>query len=340
MVSRTDPDSFAQSLGGLKLVIEDRSLELPDWAIWLVWLGQWMRDQVDGDGRRVAVIRLPTRRTAAAFTTFGILMASARLHDDTLDWEALKKLPAGTRVYWRENASSTGGKSSSYSGHVLGLQLIGNQQLMAISLNSKSKSGQATRLFSKNSALGYGVTLGAITAKADAQLLGLGRVVDSLIDGFKVSWLRTPKPECLILSERTSFMADLEGLSVSVQGSASEPFNNLLSLTDAAGSTHGKTRLISPRQSNIFDTGFDVAVLDGASALLRLSDTTAKSVIALVDRVEYDEEVEQLVTAFMGYRRDEFVKAPTGGVRLPPPGFDLVVFGLDSGRGERANVTA
>ena len=337
MVSKVEPDLLAQSLGELSLHIGGLSRPLPDWASWLIWLGQWMKDQTIGDGRRVAVVRLPCRKTAAAFTTFGILLASARMHDDAIDWETLKSLPVGTRVYWREKSSSASGKSSSRSGQVLGLQLIEGQQLMVVSLNSKAKNGQATRFFSKSSALGYGITLGSITAKADAQLLGLSRVMSVLVSSFSASWLRVPKPECLVLSERINFMEDIEGLSVTVHDSISEPLDNLLSLTDSTGSTYGKTRLMSPRNSDVFDIGYEVVVLDGVSAFQRLSDTSAKSVIALVDRTEYDEVIEQLVTSLMGYRQDEFVQVPACGVRLPPPEIDVVVFGLATTHTEKTN---
>lgn len=287
-----------------------------------------MKEQAMSDGRRIAVVRLPSRRTAAAFTVFGVLLASARLHDDSLDWETLKALPAGTPVFWRERSTEKTGRSRAKSGKVLELKTYGDSQLMVVSVDTKGDRGQATHSFSKSSALGYGITLGSITAKADAQLSGLGRIVSSLTSGFKASWLRTPHPECLLLSEREHFMSDLEGLSINVCKGISEPFGTVLAPMDATGHMYGKTKLISPRIAVVPDGEIDVIVLDGAKAFQRISETTAKSIVAIVDRTEYDEEIEQIVARFMGYRRDEFVQVPCDGVRRPPDQINAVIFGL------------
>jgi hypothetical protein len=328
MMSTSELDYSSENLDVINLIFGKSSVPMPDWASWLVWLGEWMKVQTRGDGRRIAIVRLPNRSTAAAFTVFGVLLASARMHNDELDWGALKSLPLGTKVFWREKITSKEGKSRAKSGKVLGLQIYGTQEMIVVSVDSKTNDGQANHSFSKKSALNYGITLGAITAKADAQLLGLSRIVSSLFDGFKASWLRTPAPECLVLSERDSFIADLEGLTINIRDGASESFGTMLSLTDAIGHMHGKTRLVSPRLSLVPDAGYDIVILDGSAALQRMLDTSAKSVIAILDRTEYDEEVEQLVTRFMGYRRDEFIQVPVNGVRLPPEQIDLVVFGL------------
>lgn len=312
----------------LTLVAGDISSPLPDWAAWLVWLGDWMRVQAMGDGRRIAVVRLPSRKVAAAFTVFGALLAAARLHDDSLDWEALKELPADTSVFWREKSLTAKGKSVTKSGRILELMTIDNNEFVVVSVDTRSGSGQTTRSFSRSSALGYGITLGSITAKADAQLSGLGRIVRPLTSGFKDSWLRTPHPECLLLSGREHFLGDLEGVSINVCGGTVEIFSTVLALTDTTGHRYGKTRLISPRATVLLDGGFDVVVLDGAKALQRLAETTAKSAIAIVDRAEYDAESEQVVALLMGYRADEFVQVPLDGVRKPPAPIEVVVFGL------------
>lgn len=330
MVTNLGDGSSAQIIDQVNLVVGDEKFPIPDWAAWLVWLGGWMKEQAKSDGRRIAVVRLPSRRSAAAFTVFGVLLASARLHDDSLDWEALKELPAGTPVFWREKSNAESGRSRTKSGKVVGLQIIGSSQLMVVSVDTRGGNGQITHSFSKSSALGYGITLGSITAKADAQLSGLGRIVRSLTSGFKDSWLRTPHPECLLLSERENFMNDLEGLSVNVCGGTSEPFSAALAPTDATGHMYGKTKLISPRTTVVPDGGFDVIVLDGAKALQRIAETTAKSVIAIVDRAEYDAEGEQMLTRLMGYRCDEFIKIPLDGVRRRPEPIEVVVFGLPS----------
>jgi hypothetical protein len=199
---------------------------------------------------------------------------------------------------------------------------------MVVSVDSRSKNGQATHSFSKVSALSYGITLGTITAKTDAKLTGLSSVLNALAVDFKPSWLHTPNSECLLLSDKDSFLSDLDGLSINICTGIPVPFETALAVVDSGGHNYGKTKLASPRIAALQDQWFDVIVLDGAHAAQRLQDTTAKSVIAILDRTEYDEEIEQVIGRLTGYRCDEFVQVPGNGVLQPPGQIDAVVFGL------------
>lgn len=312
-------------LDGLALKIGGRTDPLPDWASWLVWLGQWMRMQVPCGGRRVAVVRLPSRRTAAAFASLGVLFASARLHDDSLDWEALKALAPGTKVFWREHV---GGRSLRCSGDVVGARVISGQDFMVVSVDGGKKSQPITRSFARRTALSHGITLGAVTAKADERLTGAARLMKAAIGGFSPGWIRSLRTDCVVVSERTTFLGDLADAWVCAGGGVSEPFVDVLSVSDSAGNTHGKTRLVSARQHGLIDAACQVTILDGAPSVLRMPDTAAASVLAILDPTEYDEEVEQVLMTFMGYASDAFVHILADGLKAPPPSAEIVVFGL------------
>jgi hypothetical protein len=328
MVAKNDVHSSTRGAIHPSLAVAGETFPMPDWASWLIWLGEWMKLQAQTEGRRVAIIRVPCRSTAAAFTVFGVLIAAARIHDDSLDWESLKSLPIGTSVYWRERSSADSGKSRAKSGKVIGLSTHGDHQLMVVSVDSRSKQGQTTRSFSKVSALSYGITLGAISAKTDAKLSALNRALQAMAVDFKPSWLLAPKFECLLLSEKDNFLSDLVGLSIDASDGIPVKFEAVLALSDSSGHSYGKTKLASPRIAAIPDQEVDVIVLDGAHASQRLPDTTAKSVIAILDRTEYDDEIEQVIGRLTGYRRDEFIQVPGGGVLQPPDQMDVVLFGL------------
>ena len=328
MVTKNDVHIPTRGLVYPSLAVGEETFPMPDWASWLIWLGEWMKLQTQTEGRRVAVIRVPCRRTAAAFTVLGVLLAAARIHDDSLDWESLKSLPVGTQVYWRERSPADSGKARAKSGKVIGLSTYGDHQLMVVSVDSRSKQGQTTHAFSKVSALSYGITLGSISAKTDAKLSGLNRVLNAMGVDFKPSWLVAPNSECLLLSEKDSFLSDLTGLSIDASDGIPVKFETALAVADSGGHSYGKTKLASPRIALIPDHWFDVVVLDGAHASQRLPDTAAKSVIAILDRTEYDDEIEQLIGRLTGYRRDEFIQVPDDGVLQPPDQIDVVLFGL------------
>lgn len=301
---------------------------VPPWTDWLIWLGQWMRAQAAYPGRRIAVVRMPTRRLGAAFIAIGAAFASARLHDDALDWEGLRSLAAGTRVFWREPVS---GKSTRRSGTVAGVRQIGSGDFMEVVVEAQGKRGErSTRLFAKPAALSYGITLGSISAVADEQLAGADRLIRAAVTDGAKGWIRSPGIECSVLTERTSFLGDLEGLSIRTGGTVEASCCDILAIADSGGRSHGKTRVVPVRTEGALEEGRSLTILDGAAAALRLSETSAPSVVVVLDHADYDDEIEQLFQTFLAYAVDEPIHAPVRGVRAPPETVESFIFGLPS----------
>lgn len=313
------------AVGVLSVVAGGRTDPLPDWAAWLVWLGQWLRLQVADEGRRVAVVRLPSRRTGAALAAVGVLFESAALHDDSLDWEALRSLAPGTHVFWRE---PSGARSVRRAGEVVGTRVMAGQELLVVAVDGGRRGQPVTCSFTRRTTLGYGVTLGAVSAKVDVRLTGAERLLKAAIGTFSPGWIRSPRIDCTIVSERTSFVADLADTSLAIGALGAEPLMDVLSVSDAGGHTYGKTRLLSPRQHGLLDAVGQVTILDGAAAVLRITDTTAASVLAVLDPAEYDEEVELVLMSLMGAASDSFVRVPANGLKAAPQGVEVFVFGL------------
>lgn len=301
---------------------------VPPWMDWLVWLGQWMRAQAALPGRRVAVVRVPSRRLGAAFIATGAAFASARLHDDTLDWEGLRSLSAGTKVFWRETVS---GKSIRRSGTVVGVRQMGDGDFLEVVTEAQGKRGErSTRLFAKSAALSYGITLGSISAAADEQLARAERLIGAAVIGGAEGWIRSPGIECSVITERTSFLADLEGLSIRVGGKVQAPCSDLLAIAESGGRSHGKTRVAPARTEGALEESGSVTILDGATSALRLGETIAPSVAVVLDHAEYDDEIEQLFKTFMGYSVDASLHPPVGAVQAPPESVESFLFGLPS----------
>lgn len=299
---------------------------VPPWIDWLIWLGQWMRAQAPLQGRRIALIRMPSRRLGAAFVAIGSALASARLHDDSLDWEGLRTLAPGTKVFWREPAS---GKAVRRSGTVAGLRRIEGGDFMEVVVEAQNKKAQqGTRLFAKSAALSYGITLGSVSAVADERLACAERVIRAAVKDGAQGWTRSPGIECSVITERSSFLSDLEGLAIRVGGKAEAFCSDVLAIAESGGRSHGKTMVVPARTDGVLDEVGAVTILDGASAALRLSDTVARSVAVLLDQAEYDEEIEQLFQTFLGYAVDAHVYPPASGVKAPPASVESFIFGL------------
>lgn len=305
----------------LSLLADGVPTSLPPWSDWLVWLGQWMRAQAALEGRRVAVVRMPSRRLGATFTAVGAVFASAKLHDDALDWEGLMGLPPGTKIFWREPAS---GKFTRRSGIVSGLRQIAGGDFMEVIVEAQ----KSTRLFAKTAALSYGITLGSVSAQADERLASAERVMRAVLKDAAQGWMRSPAIECTIVTERTSFLSDVDSLAICAGPGVVASFSDLLAITDSGGRSHGKTRVAPARSDGVLDESGSITILDGAAAAVRLGDTIARSVVVLLDQSEYDEEVEQLIQTFLGFAVDATIHSPASGVMAAPASIEAFIFGL------------
>lgn len=309
----------------LTLLTGSKLISVPRWVDWLVWLGQWMRIQAELEGRRIAVVRLPSRRLAAAFTAIGSAFASARLYDDSLDWETMQGLTPGTRVFWRDPSS---GKSKRRSGTVVGVRQIADDDFLEVVMETQQSAQRGTRLFAKSAALSYGITLGSLSAAVDERLACAERVIRAALTEAGQGWIRSPAIDCSVITERTSFLSDLEGLTISVAGTVQASCADVLAITDPGGRSHGKTRVAPARSDGVIDDYGSITILDGPAAALRMSDSIARSVVVLLDQAEYDDEMEQLFQTFLGYAVDEYVHTPASGVIRPPESVEAFIFGL------------
>lgn len=311
----------------LSLQVASKEQPLPAWADWLIWLGQWMRCQSVMDGRRVAVLRLPTRRLAGAFVGLGALFSAARLHNESLDWNALQALPKGTAVYWRQMA---GGKSTGYSGYVDSVRDIGGSLCLAIDIESPRRSKGATFFLPRATALSYGVTLGVVSNRTDVRLSAAASLLRSIIDDASLAWIRSPSADSALVTERSTFLDDLSAISLTTGRECVVPFIDALAIGDAQGRQHGKLLLVPDRAETLEDSPSGLTILDGASAASRLGRVTARSAVILLDQAEYDEEIMHSIYPFIGHSTDVGIHLPADYVAPVPEGIEVFVFGLPS----------
>jgi hypothetical protein len=305
---------------------------MPAWANWLVWLGQWMRSQTPLPGRRIAVVRLPTRRLSAAFVSLGALLMASRLHDGSLDWEALQALPKGTTVHWRENKQST---SISYTGVVGSVRDCSGSPCLALEVQIPKRAKGTTFLLPKATALFYGVTLGKVTAHADERLSAAADLVRSIVEGGSAAWIRSPAADSTLVTERASFRNEVLGLSIAVPQTRQIPLLDALTISDNPSAQHGKLQLVSPRAEPFADLEKGITILDGAAAAPRIGNSRARSLVLLLDHAEYDEDIVHTLNPFMAHSIDEGIHVPAEGVLAVPDGIEAFVLGLPRMAGQQ-----
>lgn len=319
--------------GRLSVQVAGHQQPIPDWADWLIWLGVWSRSQAAMEGRRVVVVRLPSRKLAAAFVSLGALLAASRIHDDSLDWDSLQALPSGTTVYWRE---VKGDKSTSYTGTVDSVREMGATKFLAISILTPKRHLGTMFLLPKLTALAYGVTLGLVTNRTDGQLTMAAELFKSLVDGAPHSWIRSHGADSTVVTETTSFLEDLSDLALVAGKSGAVGFEEALAISCGNNQQHGKLQLISSRSRVLQDEPAGVTVLDGANSAIFLGSARSRSIVLLLDYSEYDEETENLLSPFIGCSVDAGIHVPPKGVSSPPSGVNVFVFGLPGHIGESA----
>lgn len=298
---------------------------MPAWAEWMIWLGAWVRCQAAMDGRRVAIVRIPSRRLAAAFVSLGALLAASRIHDESMDWDALQALPHGTTLHWRE---IKGGRTTNYTGTVDSEREIAGSKCLAISIVSPKRHLGSMFFLPKSTALAYGVTLGLVTNRTDEQLTAAARLYRSIVDGAPQSWIRSHGADCTVVTERTSFLEDLSDLALVVGNTDAVTFEDALIISSISNQQHGKLQLVASRSRTIQDRPAGVTVLDGANSAIFLGNVRSRSVVLLLECSEYDEELVHLISPFVGGSINEGIHVPPNGVMTPPDGIEVFIFGL------------
>lgn len=309
----------------LSLRIAENLIPLPVWSDWLVWLGAWLRSQAEMSGRRVAIVRLPSRRLSAAFVGLGAILAAMRTHDDALDWESLQALPIGTTVHWRV---AKGDKTTGFAGTVRSVEVVAGVKCLAISVTKPLRNAGTTFFLPKSTALNYGVTLGTVTARTDHQHVASASLFRSVVDGASQTWIRSHGVDSLIVTERSSFLDDLSELVLSTDQNSNVPFADALTLSSSENKQHGKLQLVSNRSELANENQIGLTVLDGPVAAMNLPRSKAQSVVVLLDHAEYDEEFVHLMSPFFGNAIDAGVHIPPDGVVALPKGVEIFVFGL------------
>ncbi|MEN5067373.1 hypothetical protein [Achromobacter aegrifaciens] len=159
-------------------------------------------------------------------------------------------------------------------------------------------------------------------------------LLNEVVDGSSATWIRSPLADSTLVTERSSFLADLDGVFLVAASPSGMALRDVLALSDPEGMQHGKLRLIPVRNHGSQDIPGGVTILDGARAISRLGQFSARSIVVLLDRADYDEEVVNDLNRFLAHSIDEGVhmNACAEGLIAPPPSIDVFAFALPDDR--------
>jgi hypothetical protein len=251
------------------------------------------------------------------------------MHDESLDWEALRGLAVGTNVHWR---SLNGVRPKRFAGRVASVVSgVGGDFLIIDEVDARGRPKGSKTYLPRKTALSYGVTLGAVSARADASLTSAATLMKSLNSDSSVAWSRSPMADSTVVTERSTFLLNLDGIELRARQSRAVSMLDALSIADAQGRAHGKLMVASTRTEVVNDAPDGVTVLDGAQAVSKLGYLKARSVVVLLSHSEYDEEVMHEIRPFLSHATDSGIHAwpPNARVGDVPPGIEAFAFGMD-----------
>lgn len=299
-------------------------LPLPDWAKAHIWLGWWCRKlQIEG-ARVLAVAVLPTRELATAFVGLGSLLAGSQLFRGGFSWGDFRDLPPGSEVFWKTPADNT-----RYEGVVLEGE---NSNLVPVKIRkgkrrdidaiwSFSASKFAECLFSEEN---------LPTERRSAAMENAMRLHGDLGLDTNPRWIWTAGHEAHIVTNQTRFWESLSNLQIGVQNSAPVPFIDVLSAARGNDRTLAKLRITSV--GHVSERDEPLTILDGDFACGRIRQFDSGNVLMLLDRAEYTADIHNELLDAYNMTQELSSEASQDLPTRFPPGVELSVFVLPSGR--------
>ena len=323
-----DPLSALQAIHveRLSIWVDQRSLVVPSWAVWMIRLGAWLRVQARLPGKRLAVVRTPSRQLCPAFISLGAILAGAQLHDESAAWDALRTLPHGVPV----SVSLEGGRTT--TGRFVGVtEVMPGVEMLQIALDRVAGVRNGTVANSsislpRSQAL-QRVRVGASSSSVDAKRAGAVAVMRKLVEGDEIVWDLSSAPDCMVVSEKRAFLDEFENIDVGAGGDEHMPFRDLLLLSERAD-VPGMVGLVSDRVGHLEDPADGVTILAGSSAGALLSCCRARSVVFLLDQSEYDEDVDNRLAPLAASQTPASVRIPEYVLKDIAGGIELSVVGL------------
>ena len=299
---------------------------LPEWAASLIWLGAWCRSCQLAGKRLIVVAVLPTRELAAAFASFGCLVAGARMFEDALSWPLFKKLPTGRRVYWgHRNATGR------YAGEIIGFKESEGTEFIVVKVTKARRQAEVgyMREISRSYFDDYRFTEEKPpTVPKAASVETAQRALESLVVNLNPKWIWADGAEGLLVTSLAKFDNSIEGLSLSVDGKSPVAFSDMLCLGRNREQMHAKLRIDHPRGT--LGGNFPLAILDGSNSFMEHEHLGfVPNILVILDRSEYQNGIHDKVLELRSISQDikaDFMSSIPGKIVA---GIELAAYLID-----------
>lgn len=279
----------------------DVKVPLPDWAASLIFLGAWCRS-IQLAGKRLIVFAvLPARELAAAFASFGSLVAGAGVFEDSLSWPTFKKLPAGQSVFWIHRNTM-----ARYGGEIVGFKEYEGSEFIVVKVTKAPRKAELgfNREISRAYFDDYRFTEEKPpSAPKIASFEAAWKSLKSLVENPNPKWIWADGAEALLVTSVAMFESAIAHLSLSIDGKPSIAISDLICLERNKEQSHSKLRIEHPR--GVLEGVFPLAILDGAKAFMMHEHLAlVTNLLVILDRSEYQEGIHDKVLGLRSISQD------------------------------------
>lgn len=243
---------------------------------------------------------LPARELAAAFASFGCLVAGASMFQDRLSWSTFRRLPAGQSVFWMH-----GNATAHYCGEIIGFKEIEGAEFIVVKVTKAPRRAEEghIREISRPYFDDYRFTVEKPpTVSKAASFETAQRALESLVANLSPKWIWADGAEGLLVTSVTKFDNSIAGLSLSIDGK-SVAVSDMLCLGRNKGHIHAKLRVDHPRGS--LEGDFPLAILDGPNAFMAHEHIgLVPNILVILDRSEYQEGIHDRVLELRSISQD------------------------------------
>jgi len=282
------------------LINENESPLLPEWFAFLIWLGAWMRKKQIDNGRIVCAVLLPTRRCCASFCAFGALMDALLNPHRSITWKNFLACPNETPVYLLCPEKNNPNKRKQVEGVLKEVVRYGTEMFRKIQIINGGRRYENLTIIVKNCGFkDYKISLKPhYGGRLINALSELSVFFSKMVPEFNEDFLLISEPESMVITNRAAWHRENEDIVLVPPVSNVQASYNMAELLMIS---HHRTILMSPKTRDIDNFSPPLAILDGLDSMRSWEMSKARNMIIMLDRVEYDEEAENLLHDFSNY---------------------------------------
>lgn len=305
---------------------------LPKWIQFMIWAG-WVMRTNNTNSRQIMAMLLPERYCCSAFCSWGAVIAGSTLPCASITWDEFASFDDGMKIYLLVDHDKKIKPVEGVVGDFYNDNGLEGRWVSILSRNKKFKNSSVLVLSSNIEKFQLSTIPHASQIRL-GKLKNISKFYDKYIPGYQETWITCNNIESAIVTNKASWIRQIEDIKVIPRSSSNGGPTNLfdlstlLMISDCDDTPSSHTRVISSVSSEDV-SGIPLIILDGVDALSKWDNYINGNTIILLSRAEFSEEAENILSMLSTYRDDSLLNNldidPTG---IMPFDSEIALFAL------------